>query len=449
MTDEAPRTRAAARLGVIADRSAGAIKVLVCLAGFLVAFDDIAPLRTVGGGFGASPAWIPLLLCGLLLGRRGIGRWRHAVVSLWIMGLVVTLLTFLVLPEEMRGVNTYVKALAVGIPIAVFLTIIVIAARLAAYDPRLIVLFGLISLGTLLAFGALDMLGVIPNGKSAFLHGLDNLNQRARGSRFEASALGAGVLIALATAAYRVRTALGALGVLAAAIVLSLLLPSRGTLVAGLAFCATIGVVLLAWRLRGVGARFVPGLTAGVLAIITLVGGFALGFLTPSLKAFGLSYSTSDAVRSVWSDVGMDVALRYPVGMGYSAPLEWLPSFVQASMDQFAGRYQPSDFDELMAQLQAQGGYGFSPKTMPALIGVYFGAIGVLLLVAMWLMIGKRAGDATRDGYLTAIPAAVVLCLIAATYFSSIYAWEQAFLLGALLALRHPAPPEGPGDSDG
>jgi hypothetical protein len=145
----------------------------------------------------------------------------------------------------------------------------------------------------------------------------------------------------------------------------------------------------------------------------------------------------------VWSDVGLDVAVHYPVGMGYSAPLNWLPPYVQGSMDQFSGSYRPSDFDELDDQLAAEGGYGFSPKTMPALTGVYLGLVGVIALVALWVLIARRSVTSTHHGYLMTIPAALTLCLTVATYFSSIYAWEQAFLIGALLVAQRKAETRG------
>jgi hypothetical protein len=105
-------------------------------------------------------------------------------------------------------------------------------------------------------------------------------------------------------------------------------------------------------------------------------------------------------------------------------------------MDHFSGTYRPSDFYELVDQLGAEGGYGFSPKTMPALTGVYLGLLGVIILVALWVLIARRSVISTNNGYLVTIPAALTLCLMAATYFSSIYAWEQAFLIGALLVAQ-------------
>ncbi|MFI6255130.1 hypothetical protein ACIBCL_03295 [Micromonospora zamorensis] len=428
----------------LGERRHAVITVLVCVAGVLVAFDDIAPLRALAGTFGASLAWVPLLLCALLLPSDRDSMWPRALIVLFGTGVIVTAITFFVLPSESKGVNLYFKALAVGIPIAVFFAIMVVAGRLAAYRPSLITLFGLVSLGMLVLFGALDLLGVIPRNDVWFLHGIENLNQRARGGRFEASALGAGVLVALATATLRVRNKAWALGIGVVAGVLAYLMPSRGTLVAGMAFCAAIfGAILLHWLVPRVGrwANVAPG---GVLVVVTLLGGFGLGALVTAPQWAGMSYSSSDAVRSVWGDASMDAALDHPVGMGFSAPLEWLPNYVRGSMEQFDDSFSPSDFTELNDQLNADGSYGFSPKTMPSLLGVYFGAAGVLALIAIWLAIGRRVADAWRAGYFMVGPAALALSVTAASYFSSIYAWEQAFILGALLGVPHMLRNDGP-----
>lgn len=414
----------------------GLITGLVCAAGVLVAFDDIAPLRELGGTFGTSLAWVPLLMCGFLLPRDTLSMWPRALLVLFGTGVAVTVVTFFMLPAETRGVNLYGKALAVGIPIAVFFAIMVVAARIAAYRPSLITMFGLVSLGILLLFGMLDLVGVLPRTGLWFLHGTENLNQRARGGRYEASVLGAGVLIALGTATLRVRSKAWAIGICVAAGGLAFLMPSRGTLVAGLVLCAAIFVAIVLHRFIPRVGRWANATFGGVLVVLTLLGGFALGQLVTAPQWGGMSYSTSDAVRSVWGDVGLDVAVHHPVGMGFSGPLEWLPSYVQGSIDQYDGRFSDSDFGELTEQLNAEGGYGFSPKTMPSLVGVYFGAAGVLALIGMWLAIGRRSAEAWRGGYFMIAPAAVALAVVAAAYFTSIYAWEQAFLLGALLGSR-------------
>src|SRR6185503_55656 len=145
---------------------------------------------------------------------------------LWCTGAVVTALTFLVLPTQTRGVNLYGKAFAVGVPIAVFLGVVVVAAKLAAYRPSLVTLFGVVSLTALVLVAALDLAGLVPRYDTWLLHGSENLNLRARGGRYEASVLGAGAIVALGTAALRVRRYRWALGVCAAALGLALLVPS-------------------------------------------------------------------------------------------------------------------------------------------------------------------------------------------------------------------------------
>src|SRR5262245_7175706 len=132
---------------------------LVVAAGVLVTLDDIGPLRRLAGTFGASLAWVPLLVCGLLLPRCRSRLLPRLLILVWIAGAVVTALTFLVLPAETRGVNLYGKAFAVGVPIAVFLSIIVVAAKLTAYRPSLVTLFGVVSLTALVLFAVLAFVG--------------------------------------------------------------------------------------------------------------------------------------------------------------------------------------------------------------------------------------------------------------------------------------------------
>ncbi|MFI6762796.1 hypothetical protein ACIBF5_27050 [Micromonospora sp. NPDC050417] len=421
---------------VVRLRESWLITALVCAAGVLVAFDDIAPLQQLAGTFGASLAWAPLLLCGLLLPRDRLSIWPRALIVLAGLGFATTAVTLVLLPPEARGTNLYGKAFAVGIPVMVFFCIMVVAARLAAYRPSLVTMFGLVSLGVLLLFGMLDMVGALPRTGVWFLHGLDNLNQRARGGRFEASALGGGVLVALGTATLRVRKKAWALGICAAAGVLAFLMPSRGTLAAGAVFCAAILCAVVLHRFIPRVGRWANHTIGSILVIITLVGGFALGWLVTAPQWGGMSYSTSDAVRSVWGDVGLDVAIHNPAGMGYSAPIAWLPAYVQDAMDRYDGRFSASDFTELTDQINSGHDYGFSPKTMPSLVGVYLGAVGVLALIAMWLAIGRKAAEAWRSGYFMVAPAAIAVAIVSSAYFSSIYAWEQAFLLGALLGTR-------------
>lgn len=295
----------------------------------LLPFDDLGT-SSAGGSLTSAPAWIPFALLAVVLTHwrakhAGSPRPRVLILLMAMLGygLVLTLGTLQFLPAEALGEDLALKGVKVGGTILAWI-LCVLAGWLAWRHllPTLRVAL-LVALVITAAFAILATVGG-PLDAPGLLHEGVNFQQRVRGSRFEASSLGACLLILggyLALTLSR-RPAIASQAVLLPATFL--LTSSRGSLVAaGLIAVATcVALVRQPDQQERVHDHRVAG-WAGIAA--GLGGTFGLGWVVRSdtWRSLGLGGGGSDATRSLWGDVAISTTLDHPLGVGFSG-LPWI-----------------------------------------------------------------------------------------------------------------------------
>jgi hypothetical protein len=178
-----------------------AAKAYLLVGGALLPFDDLALASSVAGGIGRSPAWLPLIAASMALKKVTpqpvIAAQRH-LWQLWAYGCALTLMSLFFLPSVVRDEALVVKGLKLALILAIWILVFQTGWRAYIALPRYLSLAGGISF-TIMAFilvlenadvGAIDAITLI--------HSTPNYAMRVRATRFEASSVGAGLLVAMA-----------------------------------------------------------------------------------------------------------------------------------------------------------------------------------------------------------------------------------------------------------
>lgn len=409
----------------------------------LLAFDDIGPLNAVGGGLVASPGWALILLAAVISPRGGpivaYGRLGRAAWAVGLYGLVLSIGTLPFIPSSIDGSPAVDKLVRLGVNVSVWLAVLVAAPRLVRYHRTWLIAGLATAFALMLGSAAIDLTGSKVLDSSTLLHSAANAQQRVRGTRFEASALGAGLVVEGLALATFIRGRLGALAVGSAALVSQLFTQSRGTLV-------TTSVLIACSALVAVGGRkLYPSTARGVMALaVSLVlvvygSSFALSSIVSSsawASAGLVSNGTSDASRSVWADVGVQSLFAYPLGMGFTAYQVWLPHLLLAAANGASDTFSASSLTEIVDVAYSQSAQALSPKTFPAVAAVHLGVVGVAAAGALGIAAMRRAISAAKSsGYVAAPLVALGLLAAGANYFFSVFSWDQALLFGILVSI--------------
>lgn len=416
--------------------------VLVIIGVALFAFDDFSTLRKIGGGFLASPSWVPLLVATAMLFRRTVlGRDRPVLISLgviWLYGLALTLVTIPFLPSSVHGEGIISKSIRLLLTIAVMLSMVVAGFILTRRLRKFVLVGAIAALAIMVITGALAHFGVSAIENWSVLHSSPNFQMRVRGTRFEASSLGGGILIIGALVALLVGHRRG-LGILVVCGVLALAVPqSRGTTVVAASVIALSLIWLLIGGVIGRTRRWIVACLAVIGVIIALVLSLGIDLILSSQwwTDIGLSNSagsTSDATRAAWSSVSVLTLMDYPFGMGYAAYLSWLPQLLSETATQLSRSFPASALLELRTTISATSDNTLSAKTLPAVLITYFGWCGLVATAVLFFAAIRRGIVFGSRGNLAVLPVSITVILVSATYLWSVFSWDQMFLFGAIL----------------
>lgn len=411
----------------------------------LLAFDDIAPLRALGGGLLASPGFVFLLIAIALIHNKGGKRHekRLVMVSLGLLALVVltSIVTLPFLPDHLLGESTILKAFKITITLTVWCTIFTGAGSLVDVLRPWLLAGLLAAIAIMLGSAVIGQIGYSSIEGMGFIHGTRNSQMRLRGTRFEASSLGAGLITCFAAImmVLRGRKSLMISGV--GLLVIQLLTRSRGTWVTTAIVLGVIAALFLfaqrAQALRDNAQRVlsvfvvitVSGLSMGLSYLVTSEAWVSLGLVDGS----GM---TSEASRSVWAMTSLISLGNFPIGMGFAGYLTWLPDTLAQGVAISSGSFTPADFYEMSAIIRSGDDMLLSPKTLPGILIVFFGWAGALASVGLAYVVARSSLTLSKLGYLAAPAGALALLLVSFTYSSSIFSWEQALVFGWFVSRR-------------
>lgn len=407
---------------------------MLVLAGPLLAFDDLRPFAAVAGGLGKSPAWIPLVIAAFALpppqGKRAM-KIERGLTWLWLFGCASTLTVLLVVPPVSEQ-DLFMKTIRVGINLLVFIVVVRTGLRASDHLPKFLILSFILAFAALTCGTIGGRLGVSIFDFEGPLHATPNFAQRIRGTRFEASSLGAGLLTAFGACALALRSRRALLLASLVPIAILVFTDSRGSLACALAITTVCVVTSFTREGDDRPARRRRINVLGLLLVLTcLVPAFALSALVTSSVWSGMSASLSDATRSIWAQASLSSLFHFPIGQGFAGPSYVLQPIFAAATEDLAGVFSIVDLEEATNLAQTTDLSSLSPKTLPAVVVVYFGAPGLVALVTAFWTFGVRAASPRAPvGYAVA---AFALVAVSSSYFSSPFAWDQALLLGALL----------------
>lgn len=413
----------------------------------LFAFDDIGPLRILGGGLMASPSWVFILAATSLVCRGAFRNLRRSIRIGWfshLYGAAISLISLPFLPGTLLGVNVLDKTIRLFITIAVWMAVLFSGAILMARLRRW-VLFGIATaLAIMLGSAAMAYYGLDLIEYMGVIHSGPHPQMRTRGTRFEPSSLGAGIVTCLAIFFATAQGRRALLYFAALALLAQQITESRG------AFLVTAAVVAISalaafldagprmprnGALRLISAAAAGGVVASAFMLDRIV-------TSQAWRAAGLNVEgTSDATRSIWSDAAGSAMVHYPWGMAYSGYLAWLPEVLSEATARAADRFPSSQLSEALLVIARDSEATLSPKTLPTIAAVHLGLIGLVLVTLLYYRVissGIRSA-LWRSRYCSLVSGAAII-LSGATFYSSVFSWDQAFALGAL-AFAHAVPP--------
>lgn len=422
------------------DRIVGFLLLVGCA---LFAFDDVAPLKSVGGALLASPSVVPIAAAHLIYtfgskGRRGLrGVW--GAFALWGYGCIVTAATLTFLPSVLLGESATEKAIRVAV--SIFLYAYILGAGFQLFQPfRQWILVGCaVALAILLASALLGGFGIGFLDTSNVFHSVANVQQRVRGTRLEASSLGAAILVCTAILAMGLSRNQGIAVLAVGSVLAGILVNSRGTVIT---IAITLVVIVLVIISRSAFRRRVR--LRLVFSVSALVGVLYLSFGLDQLLTSDLwltygsfnshSGSTSEATRSIWANTALQSTLSYPSGTGYVGYLAWMPELLSHATDNAGKYYSLSSLSEALGLVGATSDDQLVPKTLPAIAAIFLGIPGLLGVIFLYFRTLNASWVGFRSGQIGLPAAAMILILVSATYFASISSWEHAFGFGALLS---------------
>lgn len=408
----------------------------------MLPFDDLRIPGGVGGGMLASPAWVPFAVLGAAhlrtTGfRAGVPRAVKELAALAFYGLTISVVALLVSSDLSGRPDALSKTANNFIIFLVFALVIVGAFSVSHLRATWI-------LGVLAAFVFLAVTSLLQSIVPGFLDGLGplhrtpNVQVRVRATRFEASSLGSLLLILIGMfwALSKRKSAIWQGTVLV--IVAQSVTQSRGTLlVSGLLSLLALVMLILAPLNRRQHAR-VPVLLA--MASVPMIASFYLSsVLSASFwRDLGLVAANSDAMRGLWARAMGVSLIEHPFGLGFAEYLVQAPKLLLENAGDVSAVYGYSAVAAEMSPIVAGETDTLSPKTLPTIAAMYFGWLGVLFTFRLYYSLFKASWkQASYEP--SRLLAAVALVAVSASYFSSLFAWEQALLIGLLLS--PPVPP--------
>ncbi|MEJ8278271.1 hypothetical protein [Pseudonocardia spirodelae] len=351
----------------------------------------------------------------------------------WLYGIGLTVASLWLLPESIRGELLLAKSARVTIFVLLWILVLDTGFRALRLIPRTLAAVGILAFAILVLGGVLQAYSYVDLQAVSLLHATPDYAQRIRGTRFEPSSLGAGMLVAFGIFALQVRSKSVLMGCVLVVWLAVLVTQSRGTLITMYAVSTITAAILLCKELRMSRAFFRS--TAIGATIVTLVLSFGLAYVVTSPFWAGFSAETSDATRSIWAAVGWKSVLQYPLGQGYVGGFEILPIMLADEIRELGSAFRLRDLEESAILASGNNDNALVPKTLPAILSTWFGVAGVAAVVAMVFSVSRVTANLFTREFRGAALSSIIFLLISSSYFTSPFSWEQPLILGALLAL--------------
>jgi hypothetical protein len=419
------------------------MRCISILVGVLLSFDNLPGLYRISGLYTGAPA-LPFLLLGILFLRAPKTR-SYKVFRAWTFGMLIfgvaSSVLSLLAPDVQAALVTVTvngeSVLAKGIKTFIIASTWVLAVRLGYIlflrDSRVLVWVGVGLLAANTVVLVTQITGLTSTGMVDALHAVRWHEDRLRGLKFESSVFGASIIAAAALATLTLRRrSVWVLGLpLVAAMVY--LTTSRGALVAiAVGFILSLIFMLLSRTLQPFGHALII-----TISIIVVLAGSLFGYVFVTSPLWSpLSAAGSDATRSGWGLVALQSLNSTPLGLNvvnYWLEVRQLVAQVNATLQPTFGAFNLVEFSNLV---YSDSDSGLSPKTLPAVLGVWFGLPG-LIWGTLSLAIGAANASVRRERLIGWHDVFILSTLISLVLFvPGIFIYETALVLGAALSMK-------------
>lgn len=418
-------------------------RIIAVLCGVLLSFDNFPGFYKVSGLYTGAPV-LPFLLIAILFlrgpdspGYRLFRWWTYGLLIFGVLSAVVTLFSPSVQTAmglvSVSGETILTKGIKTFIIASTWILSVRLGYILFQRNPHLLIYAG----AGLLAANALGLtgqsLGLLSTGGVDMFHAVRWHEDRIRGFKFESSVFGASIIAAAALVSLKLSSSRVWLLMMPVVFAMVYLTTSRGALVA-----LVLGVILsclfyVAQKLSrpfGYWAAFV------VFTVVVLMGSlFGYVFVTSSLWA-PLSAAGSDATRSGWGLVALQSVGATPIGLNvinYWLEVRPLIESVTSTLQPVFGNFNLLEFSYFV---HSESDSGLSPKTLPALLSVWFGLPGLIWgtislgIAAANASLRRVSRGSSPDVFIISTMLSLVL------FVPGIFIYETALVLGAALSMR-------------
>lgn len=407
--------------------------ILWILLGLLFAFDDIAFLERIGGPYLASPAWI--LIIPILIKTRPHLFSADMPIKLILITFVMTVISL----------YQYSQISLVGLEQSILLKIIKNILEFIVYIVFIFIGFQLaIKLegkqSILLVGGAFYMANftgyLLEKFSSSlsfenFFHATTNIQQRARGFRFEASSFGSSFLIATSLIIICLSGRKFFQAVLTLLTLPLLIVESRGYILTLFIVIAVLLSRLLFGLIRKSNKSRIGSSWFEVSTLLVML--FCLPIAVQSNLWRAYSADVSDTTRSMWSLVSLFVLFNFPFGMGFGNSVALLPKLISNEVVPFMqSNFIDGNYSEISNMLASQSDSGMYPKTLPGYIILVSGLFGFTLFLFIFKKIVSHCKTLSSSEGFPIYVGFFLLITVSSTYFGSSFSWDQAFLFGAV-----------------
>ena len=404
--------------------------------GTLFAFDDITFFANYGGPYLASPSWIVIILLLNRFKTMQISR-SYAFKISFILLIVTCISLFQYSQISLSEVDQSIllKIIKNIFELMVYLIFVFLGFQVALKPGAREAI-----LSTGVAFYATNVIGFLLEkyflyfSYESFFHSTSNIQQRARGFRFEASSFGSAFLIASALILISLNGRKFFTFFFVLMFLPLLIVQSRGyvlsvLIVTLIAICRkTINFQNRSTQIGRQQSIFEVGM---LLVMI-----FGLPFIVQVNVWNNFSASVSDTTRSMWSIMVFFVLLNFPLGMGFGNSVVLLPNLISDQIVPYMQKnFINGDYSEIAFILASKSDSGMYPKTLPGYIILVSGWVGAIIYLFLYIRIVKQCKAITpREGFPIYV-GFFLLITVSSTYFGSSFSWDQAFLFGAVYGL--------------
>lgn len=425
-------------------RRATYVRIVAVLCGVLLSFDNFPGLYQISGLYTGAPA-LPILLAAILFFRGPktpsyllFKWWAYGFLIFGLLSAAVTLLSPSVQAAmgfvTVSGETILLKGIKTFVIVSTWILAVRLGYILFQRNPGILVCAGAGLLGANAIGLVSQFLGLMSTGGIDMFHAVRWHEGRIRGFKFESSVFGASIIAAAALVSLTFSRRSVWLLLMPMIFTMVYLTTSRGALVA-----LVVGIVLscVFYAVQKLSRQLGYWATCAATTVVVLAGSlFGYIFVTSPLWA-PLSAAGSDATRSGWGLVALRSLEATPIGLNvisYWLEVRPLIESVTSTLQPIFGEFNLLEFSYFV---YTESDSGLSPKTLPALLGVWFGLPGLLwgtvsLAVASANASFRRIIQASNpDVFILSTMMSLVL------FVPGIFIYETALVLGAALSMRN------------